>query len=286
VFRSSVFVALVFLAAPALRANVINSVTDTSSATTWSTPAVWSNNAAPAAGNDYVSSNVLRTTSGEFAGDSLTLNAGGVLATKQSSQSESNLTLNTGSSIQNFHADNGTDTVGGNVTAHGAVSITATGINRSLTLSASITGDATFTQNVTGALTLSSAGNSGFTGSWVITNGALKATAANSLGTFTSLTMNGGTLNADYDVNDPTGSLTITGGVMTLDQNFTLGSLTINGNVLAPGSYSFNDLNTAYDAFFADGGTGSITVGAPTPEPTSLAFLALSAIIPLRRRRR
>jgi len=84
------------------------------------------------------------------------------------------------------------------------------------------------------------------------------------------------------------GSLTLSGtSVLVLDQSVSFTAVTINGTSLAAGTYSFADLNAAFDAFFADGGTGSITVAA-VPEPASAATLAgaaLLGLVALRRRR-
>ena len=57
---------------------------------------------------------------------------------------------------------------------------------------------------------------------------------------------------------------------MTLDQDHTFGLIEIDGVSLATGTYSFADLNSTYDAFFADGGTGSLTV---VPEPSYVSLL-------------
>lgn len=264
----------------------VTSTRSTSSTETWNTAGLWSDNAVPAAGNTYTTSHTMRTASGEFAGDSLTFNSGGILATKVANQSESNLTMNNGSSIQQFHADNTTDSIGGNMTVNGTVGVGASGTGRNITLAANLSGSGTLSQNISsiaGQLTVSSDNNSSFTGSWTIAAGLLKATGTGSLGRFNTLTMTGGSFDADYEVDNPTGALVLSGGEMTLDQNFTVGSLRINGALLTPKTYTFSDLNTAYDARFADGGTGSITV---VPEPTALTAVVLVAGGLLARRRR
>ena len=68
--------------------------------------------------------------------------------------------------------------------------------------------------------------------------------------------------NNDLDMRN--GSLYIStagAGSVILDQDIIVGSLVIGDETYAPGTYSFDDLNTAYDAKFVDGGTGSIQVG-------------------------
>lgn len=87
---------------------------------------------------------------------------------------------------------------------------------------------------------------------------------------------------------DSGGSLTLTGSsVLVLDQSVSFTAVTINGTPLTAGTHSFESLNTAFDSFFADGGSGSITVAA-VPEPSATAALAGSALLgfaTLRRRR-
>jgi MYXO-CTERM domain-containing protein len=76
------------------------------------------------------------------------------------------------------------------------------------------------------------------------------------------------------------GSLTLSGtAVVTLDQSVTFSSVTISGTALAAGFHSFDSLNSAFDAFFTDGGTGGITVSA-IPEPSSwTAFAGVAALL-------
>jgi len=68
-----------------------------------------------------------------------------------------------------------------------------------------------------------------------------------------------------------------TGTVLTLGSNLTFNSLTIGGASLGAGVYSYATLNSTYDSFFANGGSGSITV---IPEPAS-GMLVLSGIASL-----
>ena len=80
-----------------------------------------------------------------------------------------------------------------------------------------------------------------------------------------------------------------TGSILTLNRSLTFTGLSIAGSVLSPGTYTFSQLNTDYDAFFANGGSGSITVLGSIPEPSTyamvLAVLA-GAFATIRRRKR
>lgn len=77
------------------------------------------------------------------------------------------------------------------------------------------------------------------------------------------------------------------GSELVLDQNLSFTSVTIGSTVLAEGTYTFAQLNSAYDAYFVNGGSGSITVSA-IPEPSTFAALAgvvALGAVGLRRRR-
>jgi len=78
----------------------------------------------------------------------------------------------------------------------------------------------------------------------------------------------------------------LSGAVLTLDQSLTFTSLSIGGSLLSAGTYSFATLNSAYDAYFANGGSGSITVAA-VPEPSAFAsVLGAASLLALTLRRR
>jgi len=77
-----------------------------------------------------------------------------------------------------------------------------------------------------------------------------------------------------------------TGSVVALNRNLTFTSLTIGGVNVNPGTYSYAQLNSTYDAFFTNTGSGSITVSAiPEPATTGLLIFAGLALM-LRRRNR
>ena len=127
-----------------------------------------------------------------------------------------------------------------------------------------------------------------FTGDWLVNSGWLKGAGLNSLGfgnIFLNSTQGASTLDLDYDLNNPAGSLTLAGTTskLILDQNLTLGAVTINGTSLTPGVHTFAELNAAFDGNIVDGGTGTVTV---VPEPSSAVALLAGIPIVVRRRRR
>lgn len=259
----------------------ITSTRSTTSAETWSTSGIWSNTAAPSAGNTYESAHILRTAT-TFGGDSLTVIAGGVVALKPSSTAISNLHMN-GGSIQNYYADNNTATLNGALYIDAPTSITpGTNVGRINAIASTMYGDKTIT--ITGGSTTAvnlTGTNNPFTGNWVVNSSLLKAIGSGSLGSG-NLTVNaGGKFDADSAIDSPSATFTLL-GQMVLDQSVSFGTIIINGDTLAPGTYTFAELNTAYDAQFADGGTGTLTV---VPEPASLGMVALS-LLALRRPRR
>jgi hypothetical protein len=140
----------------------------------------------------------------------------------------------------------------------------------------------------TPALQISSS-NPTFTGDWIVNSGWLQGSGINSLGSgdITLISsQNASTLDLNYDLFNPTGTLILTGTLskLILDQNLTFGSVSINGSSLAPGFYTFAALNATFDANIIDGGSGSITV---VPEPTVplLAVFGAAALSTRRRRR-
>jgi hypothetical protein len=141
--------------------------------------------------------------------------------------------------------------------------------------------------NVTVPALQISSSNPTFGGDWIVNSGWLQGSGVNSLGfgdiILTSLQAPS-TLDLNYDLTNPSGALTLSGATskLVLDQNLTFGSVSINGTSLAPGFYTFADLNGAFDANIVEGGTGSITV---VPEPTVplLAFFGAAALFARRR---
>ncbi|MFM1902142.1 MAG: hypothetical protein RLZZ440_42, partial [Planctomycetota bacterium] len=119
--------ASLFVTGP-VTAAVVTSVGTNASGESWNTAADWSDNSAPAAGNDYVITNsftIRSPASGldTFAGDSLTVLADGTLALKNAQAVTVNDLIFDGGTLTNF-------TPSGNVTAvlDGGLTINAGGM--------------------------------------------------------------------------------------------------------------------------------------------------------------
>lgn len=293
-----------------LDAATVTMVNTNASGESWATAGDWSNSQAASSSHDYVVNANFQVrpvqTGGSqtFPGLNLTLNGTGSLTTDgtlglaqdtNSTTNVANLFVNGGVIVA---TTNGlTQTLAGSLTFGGPGGTIRTGGNttaaRNITVASSILGSGTITAYQRGTILLTGSGNS-FAGTWSIgglTNSAtlfttFDAQSANSLGTNSSVNLNAfASLDVDYDWST-SGSLTLnTNGVLILDQALTVGSLTIGGSPLGAGNYSFSFLNTNYDAFFQNGGSGSITV---VPEPSIFGLFLLGAVgmMALRRRPR
>jgi hypothetical protein len=314
---SAALFAFAIMAASSPGAHITSSVQQ-AAGTNWNAPAIWSNNAAPSAGNTYEllpGGNPTRLRNPEgggthtFGGDSLTVNAQTEIRTKGTGTATvvnfpgvggnpglilNGGTINTGDNVvfglsgnilvsttSTFDFGDGT---GGTIAAARAVNITAP-----------LSGTGTLnlrTAGTTNPLNIQSENNS-FSGGWDVVTGFLKGTGVNSLGTGNisiAPGANGGArFDTDYPVNLPGASLTLApanganNAVMLLDQADTFGSVTINGTPLAPGTYSASQLLAQFPSNFDPASTGSLTV---IPEPTSLALMGVVAALALRRRAR
>jgi hypothetical protein len=118
-----------------------------------------------------------------------------------------------------------------------------------------------------------------FSGKWNIVIGVLLGSGPGSLGTNDITIGPEGALETTYPINNPSGKLTLDGR-MFLHQNDTFRAVTVAGNDLAPGTYTFATLNSTYPANFPASWTpqvgsgvgaasGSIAVlGDVVPRPT------------------
>jgi hypothetical protein len=279
----------------------------------WSdTPTSWSNNEAPSPLHDYLSNTpgwTLRspTSTSTFGGKSLTV-----------SGMQFNLSLSTAGgtiTVNNFHITGGAAMVSGqNVkqTLAGTLQFTGTSFvrlnandtpARDIDLASTLSGNGTVKILQKGTLTLLGTGNT-FSGHWIVGGSdtvlgvayantasrisVLDAFEPQSLGLGSSVTVDAyGTFRVRYDW-ETTGSLTLNLNSLTiLDNDLTLGALTIGGESLGVGTYNYDFLSTTYSGYFnTTGEGGSITV---VPEPTSFGALVLGSgvlLITSRKRRR
>jgi hypothetical protein len=91
----------------------------------------------------------------------------------------------------------------------------------------------------------------------------------------------------DYNLSNPTKNLTLanTSSTWLLDQNYTFGTVSINGTNLAPGTYTESQLAATFPSNFAAGSNPASTVTV-VPEPVAAALLVIGGIAVVSRRRR
>ncbi|WFB34671.1 PEP-CTERM sorting domain-containing protein [Kiritimatiellota bacterium B12222] len=283
----------IFCGATLLQAAVITQIRSEEAGTHWNQATtggndVWSDGNAASGTNDYVNNAyTLRTptSSSTFNGKSLTLETGGSLLLKPNGAGRvytvNDLILDGGKIIHGQPSIT-TSEIAGNITLLSDSIYDASGSSyRRATISASITGSSVFdiTLGNSDRLEISSVSNN-FSGLWQVnqygtenvTSYGFVASGDGSLGNASVFIDTLVAFDVDYDIYNPTKSLTMN-GEMILDQDHTFGSVSIGGNALAAGTYTFADLNSSFDANFRDGGTGSITV---IPESSSLALMLLS----------
>lgn len=231
------------------------------------------------AGTNYVAfpGNVL-TVDGDGTFENGTLTAVGEFRFKHPDPGTNyfkKLVLNGG---QLDNGDNGLIVIQGeiNVTTNSSIYVdSAAGTDRSYEIDAALTGTGDLLWHQWGSglggpcLNIASAGNT-FSGRWTVDQGTLLGSGLNSLGTNDITVGATGALESLYDLNNASGSLTLD-GQMFLHQNDTFNLVTVAGTALAPGTYSFTNLNATYPANFpatwaqqlgstVSTGSGSITV--------------------------
>jgi hypothetical protein len=163
----------------------------------------------------------------------------------------------------------------------------AAGLDRGVQIDAWLTGSADLTWSQFGAalggpdLNITGTTNT-FSGRWNVAQGTLLGSGPNSLGHNDITVATTGALETLYDINNPSGSLTLD-GQMFLHQNDTFQNVTVAGTPLSPGTYTFAQLNSTYPVNFPatwtlqagsaiSTGSGSITVGAPASVTLGFSF--------------
>jgi autotransporter-associated beta strand protein len=163
---------------------------------------------------------------------------------------------------------------------------------RSITIQSTLTGNGSIQYHAynsfsnlqtssSASLNIASANNP-YTGTWNVELGTLAASGANSLGTNAITVGAQGALQANYDINNPNGTL-ILNGRFNLTRNHTFKSVTVNGTPLSAGVHSFATLNAAFPTNFPASwtgvngaltettGSGSITIpGSTASYPTNI----------------
>ncbi len=246
----------------------------------WNLATTWDDGAAPVGGNDYFTSNDLgvseETLRGPFGGatfegGSLTIVSGSRLLTKGSGTSTftiSNLILD-GGRITHGDANPLHILAGGlNVASSSEITLSrGTGQTKSFQIDSIMTGGGNLTLTGGGPFVLNASGSS-YSGTFLGVSNVI--TDFNQSYAASSLNLASGSM------------LQLDGGI-----DLTFANVTFGATTLAPGTYTYAFLNSTYDAFLVDGGSGSLTVAA-VPEPTTTALLigaGLTGLILVRRRR-
>ena len=134
---------------------------------------------------------------------------------------------------------------------------------------------ATFQAGYSNCLNIAGTSNT-FSGKWNIVLGVLLGSGPNSLGTNDITIGVNGALETMYDVNNTNGNLFLNGR-MFLHQNDTFRTAFINGSPLAPGTYTFAQLNAAYPTNFPATWTAQIGAGGNNTGSGSLTVLVQPA---------
>jgi hypothetical protein len=272
----------------------------------WNNPAYWDNGEAPASTNDYINNNYNPTNvnpnawatrtpesgSGTFGGKSLTLTNNAVLNLKSNGPwTINNFDIWAGSAIQNGGAAVGTINGSMNLKGSGSVVFDTGSATRKTTIGSLLTTDSTITNIIVriGQATITNTADQAiiagysfdgigalpntFDGLWVVESGYIKG---EDFGSGSFLVTDLGILDFDYSYINPSADITVEAnptnaaqnGMLLLDQNIQVGSVTLEGVSLPEGSYTGADLKAAYGAVIH-------------PDTSDLSILAVGAAVPL-----
>ena len=278
-------------ASPMMGAVVTQSVSQGANVNGWNLASIWDDASAPSAGNTYFNSvaMVLRTPEADnavFGGDSLTIR--GTLALKSSGSASRTKTANLildGGTISNYTDGNDRiQTLAGSmeVVTTSTINAGGGGQSRHNQFSALVSGSAGInlaSANTTSANIFTNASNT-FSGMWNLQGGILRFTTGGAVGSGL-ISMSGGTL--EIQSNWTGNSLSLAGGsVALLDYQWTVQSLTVGSTSFGQGTYDIAALNGIGGVTFT-GTAGTITV---IPEPSVMVSLLAGASPLLLRRRR
>ena len=250
----------------------------------WDTASSWSDGLAPSSTNDY-----LNNTSGMqtrtpqsanpvFAGNSLTLTNGAVFTTKHSGTATVNdFRLAGGCTVSLVSGANLDGEV--TLTGLGTMYLNASSHNRKLTIDSLMTADAGIEKiqvYVGGGWDTNAFKNTGFTftdpnntfsGLWDVQGGYLKGSGFGS-GSFR--VHDTGYLDFDADFTGNESDLTIlSGGLVLLDQNVTVETATINGQVVFAGTYTGAQLKSTYSSAFDSTASDAAELTVLSPHPAA-----------------
>jgi hypothetical protein len=158
----------------------------------------------------------------------------------------------------------------------------AAGSIRTFLVNAFLTGTGTLTYSdfdtgyASNALVISCPTNT-FSGRWNIQQGVLLGNAPNSLGTNSIVVGANGALETTYNLSNATAAL-ILNGQMHLYTADTFYGVVLNGTNVAPGTYSFAQLNSSYPSNFP--ATWQVQLGSSTGTNTGVGSLTVLAILP------
>lgn len=296
----------------ALLALPAHAATVTSSASgAWSNGSVWDDANPAAAGNDYRISSGFRVESPSaatvtFPGDSLTVEAGGILEiyrdiggnTGQSITAEiPNLTVAGGTLRPRIGFATGNVILSSPLNFDGGgtieVNTTAGTYSHTFSLNGAITGNGSVnvfrTAQGSGRAIAINGDASGFSGDWTFSSTAaesLNVTFGSGSGGWGSGSLQIGSwasLNLNANFTSTTAALVygIDNTTLNLNADATIAGITIDGNPVAPGTYTATDLG-GLGLGGNYGGSGTLTV---IPEPAAILLGGLGLLGLLRRRR-
>ncbi|HSU54428.1 MAG TPA: immunoglobulin domain-containing protein, partial [Candidatus Dormibacteraeota bacterium] len=158
----------------------------------------------------------------------------------------------------------------------------AAGSIRSFQVNAFLTGTGTLTYSdidtgyASNTLVISCATNT-FSGQWNVQQGGLVGNAPGSLGTNSISVAANGSLETTYNLSNATAALLLN-GQLHLYTTDTFFAVVLNGTNLAPGTYSFAQLNSAYPANFP--ATWQVQLGSSTGTNTGVGSLTALGVLP------
>lgn len=288
-----------------------------SSGQSWETASTWSDglpasvSAASKPGSAYYSpaNTSLRTPAGAanstFPGNTLEFQGNGVFTTTIPGSGSSALIMKTsnggivnfpklimnGGQIFNYVDSGGNTVLGGEIEIRANTPVFAADDTsaRSIRIQAKLTGSgtieyraysgSTFNPATVSSLNISNEANT-FNGTWNVVLGTLVGSSPGALGTNTITVGAQGALQTTYPIMNPDGDL-ILNGRLNLTRDHTFKNVTVNGNALNPGTYTWAELNALYPANFPASWTGQPGAQSETTAAGSLTVIGSGIVTPV-----